>query len=324
MYGQGRSETDASDGESPLDAAAAGIAAATAAVVDLSLAAAAAAVGLLDPPSGDASAAAFAAAGQPAAAGTVTLIYKKGDDLRQDQLCVQVLALMDALLRRENLDLRFTAFAVLATSADSGFVEFVPSHTVTAILQEHRSISRFLQVCGPDPAAPGGIRADVFETYLRSCAGACVVTYLLGVGDRHLDNIMVASDGRLFHIDFGFLMGRDPKLFPPPMKLCREMVEAMGGPGSPGYTHFATLACEAYNILRKSAPLFLVMLQLMAGAGIPDVSDETACLKLEEKFALGLDDEAAVAHFGAVLAESASALFEQLKENAHRFAMYWR
>lgn len=108
------------------------------------------------------------------------------------------------------------------------------------------------------------------------------------------------------------------------MKLCKEMVDAMGGADSVHYRRFRTLCCEAYNILRKSAPLFLVMLQLMAGAGIPDVSDETACLKLEEKFALGLDDEAAVAHFGAVMAESASALFEQLKENAHRFAMYWR
>ena len=260
------------------------------------------------------------------AGATVTLIYKKGDDLRQDQLCVQMMALMDRLLKRESLDLRMTPYRVLATGTDSGMVEYVPSCTVAAVLSEHRSITRFLQTCAPDAAAPQGIRADVFETYIRSCAGSCVATYLLGVGDRHLDNIMVTRDGRLFHIDFGYIMGRDPKMFPPPMKICREMIEAMGGPGSAGYTRFKTLACEAYNILRKSAPLFLVLMQLMASAGIPDVSTEPdkTLLKLEEKFALALDDEAAVAHFAALIEQSASALFEALKENAHRIAQYWR
>jgi len=44
-----------------------------------------------------------------------------------------------------------------------------------------------------------------------------------------LDNLLLRDDGSLFHVDFGFILGRDPKPFPPPMKLCKEMVEAMGG-----------------------------------------------------------------------------------------------
>ncbi len=38
------------------------------------------------------------------------VIYKKGDDLRQDQLVVQMFGLMDRLLKRENLDLKLTPY----------------------------------------------------------------------------------------------------------------------------------------------------------------------------------------------------------------------
>ncbi len=57
-------------------------------------------------------------------------------------------------------------------------------------------------------------------------------SYLLGVGDRHLDNLLLQSNGKLFHIDFGFILGEDPKSWPPPMKITREMVLAMGGENS--------------------------------------------------------------------------------------------
>lgn len=38
------------------------------------------------------------------------VIYKLGDDLRQDQLVVQLFSLMDRLLKREHLDLRLTPY----------------------------------------------------------------------------------------------------------------------------------------------------------------------------------------------------------------------
>jgi hypothetical protein len=74
---------------------------------------------------------------------------------------------------------------------------------------------------------------------------------------------MLCTDGRLCHIDFGFIMGRDPKPFPPPMKLCGEMIEAMGGADSEHYTRFRTYSGEAYNILRKSANLIFSLFHLM-------------------------------------------------------------
>jgi len=33
----------------------------------------------------------------------------------------------------------------------------------------------------------------------------------------------------MLHIDFGFILGRDPKPYPPPIKIRMDMIEAMGG-----------------------------------------------------------------------------------------------
>jgi len=53
------------------------------------------------------------------------VIFKCGDDLRQDQLIIQMINLMDNLLKKVNLDLKLTPYRVLATSTSDGFVEFV-------------------------------------------------------------------------------------------------------------------------------------------------------------------------------------------------------
>jgi phosphatidylinositol 3-kinase len=146
------------------------------------------------------------------------------------------------------------------------------------------------------------------------------------MGYRHLDNLLLTKDGRLFHIDFGFILGRDPKPFPPPMKLCKEMVEAMGGAESQHYGKFKSYCCEAYNILRKSSNLILNLFHLMAGANIPDIASdpEKGILKLQEKFRLDLDDEDAVQFFQSLINDSVSALFPQVVETIHRWAQYWR
>ncbi|CAN6446282.1 unnamed protein product [Victoria cruziana] len=110
------------------------------------------------------------------------------------------------------------------------------------------------------------------------------------------------------------------------MKLCKEMVEAMGGAESQYYTRFKSYCCEAYNILRKSSNLILNLFHLMAGSNIPDIASdpEKGILKLQEKFRLDLDDEASVHFFQDLINDSVSALFPQMVETIHRWAQYWR
>lgn len=129
--------------------------------------------------------------------GRYPIIFKTGDDLRQDQLVIQIISLMDRLLRKENLDLKLTPYRILATSATAGAVQFIPSTSLAAASAKHRgSILNFLRVNNPDDKAELGVRREAMDTYVKSCAGYCVITYLLGVGDRHLDNLLLAPDGK--------------------------------------------------------------------------------------------------------------------------------
>ena len=120
-------------------------------------------------------------------------IFKVGDDLRQDQLILQIITLMDRILKQENLDLKLTPYHVLASSSSHGFVQYVESSTVQEILTAEGSIQNYFRRCNPSENGPYGIHPEVMDTYVKSCAGYCVVTYLLGVGDRHLDNLLLTK-----------------------------------------------------------------------------------------------------------------------------------
>jgi phosphatidylinositol 3-kinase len=95
---------------------------------------------------------------------------------------------------------------------------------------------------------------------VRSCAGYSVITYLLGVGDRHLDNLLISEDGILFHIDFGMFLGHDSKIRPAPMKLSSEMVELMGGTDGKYFEDFIVFCCEAYAIIRRNGSSLILTL----------------------------------------------------------------
>ncbi|XP_063133637.1 phosphatidylinositol 3-kinase catalytic subunit type 3 isoform X3 [Rattus norvegicus] len=125
--------------------------------------------------------------------GKYPVIFKHGDDLRQDQLILQIISLMDKLLRKENLDLKLTPYKVLATSTKHGFMQFIQSVPVAEVLDTEGSIQNFFRKYAPSETGPNGISAEVMDTYVKSCAGYCVITYILGVGDRHLDNLLLTK-----------------------------------------------------------------------------------------------------------------------------------
>jgi phosphatidylinositol 3-kinase len=255
--------------------------------------------------------------------GEYVTIFKNGDDLRQDQLILQVIELMDKLLCKENLNLKLKPYRALATGPAHGFLQFVDSKAVAQVLQQDGTILNYFMKQSHDGKT---VEPDIMDTYIRSCAGYCVITYLLGVGDRHLDNLMLTKHGHLLHIDFGYILGRDPKPFPPPMKLSKEMVEVMGGLNSAEYASFREHCYNAFLILRRSASLIINLFSLMLRANIPDISidPDGAVRKVQDKFGLDLSEEEAVQLFQQIIDESITALFSALWENVHKWAQYWR
>lgn len=187
-------------------------------------------------------------------------MLKEGDDLRQDQMVLQMVILMDSIMKKYGLDLKLTPYQVMACSTQDGLMEFVQNaDNLFNILRDNngdlcgyfKSLATVVSsvrggAAGGDSgrgAGEGGPRKEksgvsgagegeeaglteeeILDNFIRSCAGYCVITYILGIGDRHLENLMVTTSGKLFHIDFGYILGQDPKPFPPPFKLVKEMV----------------------------------------------------------------------------------------------------
>jgi phosphatidylinositol 3-kinase len=256
------------------------------------------------------------------------IIFKLGDDMRQDQLVIQIITLMDQLLQKENLDLKLSPYKILATSTTAGASQFVQSQSLSSIVNKFKNnpALAYLKHHNPDNSQPLGVRSETLDTYVRSCAGYCVITYILGVGDRHLENLLLSPDGHFFHADFGFILGRDPKPFAPAMKLSKEMVDCMGGINSEHYQQFKQYCFMAYTALRKSSNLILNLFSLMVDANIPDIrlEPDKAVLKVRERFHLELSEEEAILHFGRVIEDTLRAVAPVLIDKLHEWAQALR
>jgi len=267
------------------------------------------------------------------------LIFKSGDNLRQDQLVIQIISLMDRLLLKENLNLQLSPYRILATGALAGAVQFVSSAPLSNILGSAKykgSILEYLRKNNPAPAPTPdhpsnsvlGVRKEAMDTYVKSCAGYCVITYLLGVGDRHMDNLLLSPDGHFFHADFGYILGRDPKPLAPSMKLSHEMIDGMGGMGkdNPQYSAFKEHCFTAFTTLRRSSSLILNLFALMQDANIPDIKfwGDQAVHKVEERFCLGLSDQEAVNFFENLINRSLEAWGPVVIDRLHGLVQGWR
>ncbi|XP_068601187.1 phosphatidylinositol 4,5-bisphosphate 3-kinase catalytic subunit beta isoform [Brachionichthys hirsutus] len=243
---------------------------------------------------------------------TLGIIFKNGDDLRQDMLTLQILRLMDRLWKEAKLDLRVVPYGCLATGDRTGLIEVVSSADTIANIQLTSSNVAAAAAFNKDALLnwlkeknSGDTLDRAIEEFTLSCAGYCVATYVLGIGDRHSDNIMVRSTGQLFHIDFGHILGNFKSKFGikrerVPFILTHDFIHVIQQ-GKTGYTEkfdsFRQYCEEAYLILRKNGNLFITLFALMLTAGLPELTSVKDIQYLKDSLALGKTDEEALKQF---------------------------
>uniref|UniRef100_A0A8B9TWR1 phosphatidylinositol-4,5-bisphosphate 3-kinase n=1 Tax=Anas platyrhynchos TaxID=8839 RepID=A0A8B9TWR1_ANAPL len=244
--------------------------------------------------------------------GGVGIIFKNGDDLRQDMLTLQMIQLMDVLWKQEGLDLRMTPYGCLSTGDKTGLIEVVMHSDTIANIQLNKSNMVATAAFNKDALLnwlksknPGDALEQAIEEFTLSCAGYCVATYVLGIGDRHSDNIMIRETGQLFHIDFGHFLGNFKTKFGinrerVPFILTYDFVHVIQQGKTNNNEKFERFRgyCEkAYMILRRHGLLFLHLFALMKAAGLPELSCSKDIQYLKDSLALGKTDEEALKHF---------------------------
>ncbi|XP_053175017.1 phosphatidylinositol 4-phosphate 3-kinase C2 domain-containing subunit alpha isoform X1 [Scomber japonicus] len=214
----------------------------------------------------------------------INVMFKVGEDLRQDMLALQMIRIMDRIWLQEGLDLRIVNFKCISTGKDKGMVELVPSSDTLRKIQveygvtgsfKDKPLAEWLRKY--NPAEDEYEKAS--ENFIYSCAGCCVATYVLGICDRHNDNIMLRSTGHMFHIDFGKFLGHAQmfgsfKRDRAPFVLTSDMAYVINGGERPTsrFQLFVDLCSQAYNLIRKHSGLFLNLLSLMTSSGLPELT----------------------------------------------------
>lgn len=215
------------------------------------------------------------------------VIFKNGDDLRQDMLTLQVIQIMDSIWQNEGLDLRMMPYACLATGKHVGMIEVVRNAKTVMNIQRKGGRMAAFQVDSTQlhkwvkEKNKGSRYEQAIETFTLSCAGYCVATFILGIGDRNPDNIMVNEEGQIFHIDFGHFLGHFKKKFGinrerVPFVLTEDFlyVIAKGAENpkkSKEFHSFQQLCGKAYLALRKHANLLITLFTMMLSTGIPEL-----------------------------------------------------
>lgn len=192
----------------------------------------------------------------------VKYLLIKYDDVVNDQVAMTIAYWLNC-----NCNVNISRYPVLRIDEEFGILEMVPDskhlHEIKYGLKT--SLINYILEHNINQTVK-----NVRQCLINTVAASSLFAYTMGVGDRHLRNMMITSKGIFFHIDFGYCFGMEPRGSNNAITLTQGIVEALGGTQSASYGSFVKQCKENYIIARRSADFFrrLATLALPMTGGI--------------------------------------------------------
>ena len=226
-----------------------------------------------------------------------------------------------------HLGVKMSLYKVLCTGNQQGMLEMVTNaETLASIhVKEGGAINQFFSKA-PIKNWIEKNRADVssaeaINNFLISNVAYCLATFVLGIGDRHNDNIMIKKNGELFHIDFGHFLGHFKykmgiKRERAPFVFTRQFQTVLGDDNSKLFLEFKEKLKRGYTILRNNKEAIVTLLRILLCTGIPELNEKS--LKyLEGTLAMKKKDKEALVYLEKQLADSLDSVSTKLNFAIH-------
>lgn len=217
----------------------------------------------------------------------VKFIIKKDKSLRKEQLISCLIDTMQNKLNtndNSNTEENVPTYQILMITKDIGIIEYIEdSITLRMINQTGFTLQNYILNHNLNN------KLDLIKSrFMYSLSVSSCISYIIGLGDRHLDNIMINKKGQLFHIDYGYIMENPmTTIFEmPQIKVTNEIIDFLGGSNSIYYDKFKKLVIKIYNILRANRNLINIYFKLICDEGY--LKWETVEQKLNQKLMNGM------------------------------------
>lgn len=224
-------------------------------------------------------------------------ILHKAEDMRHDYIVSKAIKIMHDIICKEiGCTDNIVMYSIIPLNDSVGLIELVDDAvTINQICSAGKTIQNYILDNNSDMTV-----AQVRQKFMHSLAFYTVATYLLGINDRHMDNIMIHKSGSLFHIDFGYILGYDPKIAPY-VRLTPNMIDAIGGLTSNGYQKFCELCSTYYNCLRRKIVFFSILLLQLNKVNSEIYSIDRIEKEVLKRFEPGVSDKDSAKHFSKLI-----------------------